>query len=85
MTISIEDTNLCPSAFDYYVGVDAPSAHCAELLSEQEFLLIQGIFMEGEPYRNVAKEFDLSEGACRKRVERIIKKLRKNWDIDYSS
>ena len=85
VTISIEDTNLCPSAFDYYVGVDAPSAHCAELLSEQEFLLIQRIFMEGEPYRNVAKEFDLSEGACRKRVERIIKKLRKNWDIDYSS
>ena len=35
VTISIEDTNLCPSAFDYYVGVDAPSAHCAELLSEQ--------------------------------------------------
>ena len=36
--------------------------------------------MEGEPYREVAADLDLTEGACRKRVERILKKLREQWD-----
>lgn len=78
----LEDPTSSLSAYDYYSGVDAPSAHCAELLSDQEFLLIKRIFMEGESYWDAAKEFDMTEGACRKRVERIIKKLRERWDTD---
>lgn len=81
VTTSLEDPNLCLSANDYYGSVDSPSAHCAELLAEQEFLLIRRIFIEGEPYREAAAEFGLTEGACRKRVERILKKLREQWDV----
>lgn len=80
--LPLEDPTMSLSAYDYYGGVDAPSAHCAELLSDQEFLIIKRIFMEGESYRDTAKEFDMTEGACRKRVERIIKKLRERWDTD---
>lgn len=79
VTTFLEDSRLCLSARDYYSSVDSPSAHCAELLTEQEFLLIRRIFMEGEPYREAAAEFGLTEGACRKRVERILKKLREQW------
>lgn len=82
VTTFLGDPSLCLSARDDYGSVDSPSAHCAELLTEQEFLLIRRIFMEGEPYREVAAEFGLTEGACRKRVERILKKLRKQWDAD---
>ena len=82
VTTFLEDPSLCLSARDHYGSVDAPSAHCAELLTEQEFLLIRRIFMEGEPYREAAAEFGLTEGACRKRVERILKKLRERWDAD---
>lgn len=60
--------------------IDAPSAHCAELLTEQEFLLFKRIIIEGEPYRDVAKDSGLTEGACRKRIERILVKLRERWD-----
>lgn len=80
VTTFLEDPSLCLSARDHYGSVDAPSAHCAELLTEQEFLLIRRIFMEGEPYREAAAEFGLTEGACRKRVERILKKLRERWE-----
>lgn len=82
VTFSLEDPAISLSSYDYYGGIDAPSAHCAELLNDQEFLLIKRIFMEGESYQDTAKEFDMTEGACRKRVERIIKKLRERWDTD---
>jgi len=80
VTIPLEDPSFCPSAYDHYSEVDAPFAHSAELLNEQELLLIRRIFMDGEPYRSVAEEFGMTEGACRKRAERIIKKLREKWD-----
>ncbi len=82
VTTSLEDPGLFLAAPDHYGGIDTPSAHCAELLSEQEFLLIKRIYMEGESYRDTAKEFGMTEGACRKRVERIIKKLRERWNGD---
>lgn len=80
VTTFLEDPNLCLATHDYYGSVDAPSARCAELLTDQEFLLIRRIFMEGESYRDTANEFEMTEGACRKRVERILKKLREQWD-----
>ena len=80
VTTFLDDPSLSLSAPDHYGGIDAPSAPCAELLTDQEFLLIRRIFMEGEPYREVAADLDLTEGACRKRVERILKKLREQWD-----
>ena len=45
-------------------------------------MLIKRIFWEGETYRDAAGEFGMTEGACRKRVERIIKKLREQWEED---
>lgn len=65
---------------DCFSNVNTPSAHCAELLTEQEFLLFRRIIAEGEPYQEVAKDFNLTEGACRKRIERILAKLRERWD-----
>ena len=78
----LEEANPLLVDYDHYAAVDAPSAHSAELLSKQEFLLIKRIFMEGESYRDTAEEFGITEGACRKRVERIIKKLRERWEKD---
>ncbi len=80
--VPLEETDPLLVDYDRYSAVDTPSAHSAELLSEQEFVLIQRIFMEGEAYRDTAKEFGITEGACRKRVERIIKKLREKWEKD---
>lgn len=82
VTVPLEDTSFDSAAYDHYAGVDTPFAHSAELLTEQEFLLIKRVFMEGEPYQNIAKEFDTTEGACRKRVERIVKKLREKWGAE---
>ena len=78
--VSVNETAPFAAEYDRYSNVDTPFAHCAELLGEQEFLLIKRIFGEGETYRDVAGEFGMTEGACRKRVERIIKKLREQWD-----
>ena len=83
VTTFLEDPGLSLAAPDHYNRIDSPSAYCAELLTDPEFLLIKRVFMEGESYRDTAKEFGLTEGACRKRVERIIKKLRKRWDGDH--
>jgi len=68
-----------PSCLDTYPEVDSVEAHCAELLSAQEFALFQRAVIWKEPYPAVAEEFGLSESACRKRIQRIIRKLRKNW------
>ena len=82
VTTFLEDPGLLPAAPDYYDGIEAPPVYCAELLTEQEFLLIKRIYLEGESYRDTAKEFEMTEGACRKRVERTIKKLRERWNRD---
>lgn len=68
-----------PSYRDNYPGVDSAEAHCAELLSPPEFALFQRAVIWKEPYPAVAEEFGLSESACRKRVQRMTRKLRKNW------
>lgn len=72
------DANLV--TYDTYTGIDSPITRCAEILTPAEFSLFKRIVLNGESYSDVAAELGISECSCRKRVERIIKKLRKNWD-----
>lgn len=67
-------------AYDSYCGLDSAIVRCAEILKSEEFNLFKRIVIIGESYADVATELGLSERSCRKRIERIIKKLRKNWD-----
>lgn len=48
-----------------------------ELLSEEERCLIKERFFFGKTYRELEKEIGVSSSSLRKRVERIIKRLRK--------
>lgn len=82
VTIPLDETALLLTDDDHYPAVGTPFAHSAELLNTQEFLLIQRIFMEGVSYRDATKEFEITEGACRKRVERILQKLKDRWEED---
>lgn len=79
VNVPIEDMDANLFVYDSYTDLDSPITRCAELLDPKEFSLFKRIVVNGESYSEVATEFGLSEPSCRKRVERIIKKLRKNW------
>lgn len=59
---------------------DSAIAHCAELLQPEEFSMIQETIIANEAYSEAYQKFGLSYGAFRKRIYRILKKLRDNWD-----
>lgn len=79
VSVPIESMAEALFAYDSYSGLDSTIARCAEILGPEEFSLFKRIVINGESYSDVAAELGLSERSCRKRVERIIKKLRKNW------
>ena len=80
VSVPIEDMPENFLAYDPYSGPDSTIARCAEILKPEEFSLFKRIVINGESYSDVATELGLSERACRKRVERARKKLKKNWD-----
>lgn len=79
VNVPIEDIPESLFAYDSYGGLNSAIARCAEILKPKEFSLFKRIVIIGESYSDVAAELGLSEPSCRKRMERIIKKLRKNW------
>ena len=80
VSVPIENMAEALFAYDFYSSLDLTIAQCTEILKPEEFSLFKRIVMNGESYSEVAAELGLSERSCRKRIERIIKKLRKNWD-----
>lgn len=80
VNVPVEDIPESLFVYDLYGGLDSTIARCAEILKPEEFGLFKRIAIIGESYSEVAAELGLSERSCRKRMERIIKKLRKNWD-----
>lgn len=80
VSVPIEDMPESLLAYDPYSGLDSTVARCAEILKPEEFSLFKRVVINGESCSDVAAELGLSEQACRKRVERARKKLRRNWD-----
>lgn len=80
VNMPVEDMPESFFAYDSYNGLNSAIDRCAEILKPKEFSLFKRIVIIGESYSDVAAELGLSERSCRKRMERIIKKLRKNWD-----
>lgn len=65
-----------PSVYDEYsIGADESFK---SILSEEEYQLLYEIIVQGIPYSSVANKHGITMWACRKRVQRIIKKLRAN-------
>lgn len=80
IVIPLETTSTPPSAWDHYSGIDSIAVHCAEILSPEEYSLFEQIVINKESYVKIAKALHILEWACRKRIQRILKKLRKNWN-----
>lgn len=80
VTVPLDEPDRHPSRCDHYPEVDSTLAHCAALLSAEELDLLTRIVLNQEPYSAAAKDFHCSAAACRKRMERILKKLRLHWD-----
>lgn len=49
------------------------------VLSEEEWNLLRRVTLEKQPYKNVAEELGITVWACQKRIERIRRKLKKNF------
>ena len=53
-----------------------------EDLSPQEYTLLKEIVIDGVSYLDMAEKLEISMWACRKRVERIIKKIRRKNNLE---
>lgn len=84
IVLPLENLTVPPCVNDHYDAVDSPQAHSAEILTDSEYALFRRIVIEGYPCKEAAIELGITEGACRKRLERILKKLRMKWDEDGS-
>jgi len=80
IVIPLEAISSIPSVWDHYSGVDSIAVHCSEILSPEEYLLFEQIIINRESYVTMAKALHISEWACRKRIQRILKKLQRNWN-----
>lgn len=65
---------------DCYEEVDSAAAHCADLLSHEEYEYLKRTIIYGEPNKEVAEGMGIPYETFRKRVFRILKKLKNNWD-----
>lgn len=80
IVVPLETLNTTPAIFDSYPAIDSPLTQCADILNPGEYSLFMRAIVNREPYPKVAGDLGITEWACRKRVQRILKKLRENWD-----
>lgn len=71
-----------PGTYDSHESedIDALLAHCAALLKPEEYALLIEAVWKRKPYPQLSRELGITEHACRKRVQRLLKKLNDNWD-----
>ena len=70
-----------PSSTDYSQSSDLLQ-EIEDSLSPQEYALLKAIFIDGRSYLDLAEKLGISMWACRKRVERIIKKIRRKNNLE---
>lgn len=82
IVVPIETLTSIPGAYDNHEDedIEAILGHCAKILKPKEYSLFIKVIWKREPYSQVSKDLGISEWACRKRVQRILKKLNDNWD-----
>lgn len=68
------------SSCDHYEKTDSAAAHCSDLLSPEEYESLKRTIIDGESTREVAEDMGIPYETFRKRISRILKKLKKNWD-----
>lgn len=70
---------------DFDLILEDPALSCdlylsySDLVSEEEFRLIEAIDVHGYPIRQVAEHLNISVAACQKRLLRAEEKFRKNY------
>ena len=81
IVVSLETLTTPPGVYDSHESedIEALLAHCAEILKPQEYSLFLKAVWKREPYSQVSQELGITEWACRKRVQRILKKLSEGW------
>ncbi len=80
-TEPLDEKILVPAVSQSYEsGEDSAIALCAELLSPEEFSMIQDTIIANEPYSTAYKKSGLSYEAFWKRIYRILQKLRNHWN-----
>lgn len=82
IVVPLETLTTSPHMYDSHEDEDVEALldHCAELLKSDEYSLFVRIIWKRESYSHVSRELNISEWACRKRIQRILKKLNENWD-----
>lgn len=82
IVVPLETLTTTPGAYDSHESEDVEALldHCAEILKPKEYDLFIKIIWKREPYSQVSKELGITEWACRKRVQRILKKLNEGWN-----
>lgn len=82
VVVPLETLTASPCICDSHDGedVEALLTHCAEILKPKECSIFLKVIWKREPYSRVSQELGITEWACRKRAQRILKKLNENWD-----
>lgn len=82
IVVPLETLNQPPDTYDSHEDEDVEALldHCAEILKPEEYALFLEVIWEGKPYPQVAREWNITEAACRKRVQRSLGKLTEKWD-----
>lgn len=82
VVVPLETLTTPPGACDSHEreDVEALLDHCAALLKPEEYALFIEAIWKRKPYPQLSREWGITEHACRKRVQRAIRKLNDNWD-----
>ena len=78
--VPLDEANVQNATYDRYEGINTITARCAEILSPEEYAIFEATILAGEPASKVYERFGLSYDAFRKRLNRILTKLQKNWN-----
>ena len=66
---------------EYSVSQDAGNFHLrselSDLLSEEEYLLLKGLYLEGYTYKELSRQLGVKQSALAMRVKRLKERLRK--------
>lgn len=84
MVTSLEDLTNEPAVPDSSSPELTALDECARILSKGEMDLLKRIVVDKIPCAKVAEDLSITEWACYKRIQRIIKKLREQWHSDSS-
>lgn len=82
MVISLEELPVEPSSTDKYDIMPSVLDECGRVLSKEEVYLLRRIAIDGVTYVEMSDELGISVWACRKRVQRMMDRLRKDWKPD---